>query len=405
MRKSTAMLVVLVFLSASCLTVSLSVKAEPRTITVPDDYTTIQEAITNANSYDTIFVRAGTHEGPINQTLTIDKPLSLVGESTESTIMNLYPAYNVTWIFATPFFNYSDAIAIYANEVNIKNFTIVPRPSGDIYVGGDKVKITGNNITRGLTIAGSHSYVAGNTIGYRFTLKNTSLNFIEGNSVSECFYMEYADSNLIANNTCNGFTIGYYGYTCSSNIVVGNILKGDDFLPWGIGIDNSGTDNVFACNNVSGYPGLGYGGWGVSLASYAVNNTFYHNNFFDNKINAAVTESANFWDDGNQGNYWDDYAGTDHNSDGVGDTTYLINANNIDRYPLMSPFDINSVSIELPPWATTILNPQPTHSPEPTPEPEPFPTTLLIGSAIAMAAVVGLGLLVCLKKRQRNKRP
>jgi len=37
----------------------------------------------------------------------------------------------------------------------------------------------------------------------------------------------------------------------------------------------------------------------------------------------------------------------------------------------------------------------------PQPETEPFPTTLIIGSAIAVAAVAGLGLLIYLKKRKR----
>lgn len=41
--------------------------------------------------------------------------------------------------------------------------------------------------------------------------------------------------------------------------------------------------------------------------------------------------------------------------------------------------------------------------PEPTPETEPFPTTLLIGSAVAVVAVVSLGLLVYLKKLRRFK--
>ena len=36
---------------------------------------------------------------------------------------------------------------------------------------------------------------------------------------------------------------------------------------------------------------------------------------------------------------------------------------------------------------------------------EPFPTTLVIGSIIAVVAVVGLGLLVYLKKRREEKRP
>jgi hypothetical protein len=46
--------------------------------------------------------------------------------------------------------------------------------------------------------------------------------------------------------------------------------------------------------------------------------------------------------------------------------------------------------------------PTPTPTPEPEPKQEPFPTTLLIGSVIvvALVAVVGLGLLVYLKKRR-----
>ncbi len=58
---------------------------------------------------------------------------------------------------------------------------------------------------------------------------------------------------------------------------------------------------------------------------------------------------ANVWDDGypSGGNYWSDYACVDlyggpyHNetgSDGIGDTLYVIDANNQDRYPLMGSF-------------------------------------------------------------------
>ena len=44
MRKTVALLVVLVFLATLRLTVYLPVKAEAKTITVPDDSHTIQEA-------------------------------------------------------------------------------------------------------------------------------------------------------------------------------------------------------------------------------------------------------------------------------------------------------------------------------------------------------------------------
>ena len=45
-----------------------------------------------------------------------------------------------------------------------------------------------------------------------------------------------------------------------------------------------------------------------------------------------------------EGNYWSEYNGTDSNQDGIGDTPYTINANNIDHYPLMGTFQSFNVS-------------------------------------------------------------
>jgi hypothetical protein len=60
----------------------------------------------------------------------------------------------------------------------------------------------------------------------------------------------------------------------------------------------------------------------------------------------------------------------------------VIDANNIDHYPLMAPF-------EGPPAPT----------PSPEPQSEPFPTTLVIVTSVIMA-VIGIGLLVYFKKRR-----
>lgn len=69
-----------------------------------------------------------------------------------------------------------------------------------------------------------------------------------------------------------------------------------------------------------------------------------------------VAGATNVWDDGGEGNYWSDHTSRYPNASevgntGVGDTPYFINENNMDRYPLMSPFEIDSVAEELPEWA------------------------------------------------------
>jgi hypothetical protein len=94
---------------------------------------------------------------------------------------------------------------------------------------------------------------------------------------------------------------------------------------------------------------------------------------------------VNFWDNGSVGNYWSDYLtrypnASEIGSSGIGDTPYVIGANNTDNYPLMAPFEV---------------------APLPEPEPIAFPTTFVITVSTASVVVFGAGLLVYFKKRKR----
>ena len=73
----------------------------------------------------------------------------------------------------------------------------------------------------------------------------------------------------------------------------------------------------------------------IGIRAIEPNNQIYLNNFMDNDLN-AYDEENNSWDDGNAGNFWDDYKGIDENEDGRGDTAYDI-VDNVtrDSYPLM----------------------------------------------------------------------
>ncbi len=95
---------------------------------------------------------------------------------------------------------------------------------------------------------------------------------------------------------------------------------------------------------------------------FSSNNTVCHNNFINNTQNGVNQGAANIWssDYPQGGNFWSNYKGLDlfggatqttPGSDGLGDTSYAINSENIDKYPLMRPLiltvlgDINNDGI------------------------------------------------------------
>ena len=394
MSKSVSLLLVLLLLTSSHLIVSLPVKAD-RTLVVPDDYPTITSAIDSAAAGDTILVKEGTYEGPVNQTIVIDKTLSIVGDNAENTIIKLYPAYNISWILTASFFSYSDAITINADNVRLSSLTIfLSNPGGYITVNGDMTQIGGNNIIAGpevgLVVRGSYCNITDNipigsskffnlggyeSSGGLINLSGSS-NIIARNSFSKIHIS--GNSNTVSNNTCWNLRLS----DANQNVVSGNKIGTTTRHSTGIYVIGNSAHNVVYANNIAGYS------YDVEINSEsAENNTFYRNNFINNYNNHVyiytgnLTGTSNFWDNGYEGNYWDDYNGTDNNRDGIGDTPYIIDDKNVDNYPLMYTYDIENDGVALPP-------------------PEPFPT-MLVAAALLIVAVVGVGLLVYFRKRNR----
>jgi nitrous oxidase accessory protein len=73
--KSFASLLALIFIASIVILQPVTVNADSKTITVPDDYPTIQQAVNLAQSGDAVYVKQGIYY----ETVVIDKPLTLKG--------------------------------------------------------------------------------------------------------------------------------------------------------------------------------------------------------------------------------------------------------------------------------------------------------------------------------------
>jgi nitrous oxidase accessory protein len=446
MSRITVFLLVLV-LVASSTAVFLPVSAESRTIVVPDDYPTISSAIENASDGDTIFVKKGTYQ---EQSIEINKSISLIAEDAHQTILNLNPPLVKTMYLRNWIWIPASAITINANGVKLQDFTI-NLPDDDygvgsgIYVIGDRIafigntianrsiyvqgnmqNITGNLIPSALEVIGSHQTIANNTIGETLKIQgsfsqivfnnitnsyyfsgihlNGSNNVIIQNSFSE-MVMEDSNSNIIGDNVFSRLVLEPFGDGCSHNIVTKNHVTGNGKINDGIHVQ-LGSNNTISANNIRDCE------YGLSIGNAATQNSVYLNNFFNNSeqhITCYSNYTENRFDNGNKGNYYDTYHGADGNWDGIGDSPYIIQEIHWDEelkrevtvvyfqdnLPLMTPFDIDDTSIELPDWASELSNSLP--KPQTA---EPLPTAWL---AVAIAsAIVGVGLIAYFKKFKKR---
>jgi nitrous oxidase accessory protein len=469
MRQILLLLLVFVFLTASSVIVFVPVNAGSRTIVVPDDYPTISLAVENALAGDTVLVKKGSYN---EETLEISKPISLVGEGCQETIVNFDPPLVEVWIF---YYNTTvpvTAIVIDTDDFVLSGFTInmpagmfakdkIAVTSGFIATGdrielvgnkissslqlsGDLLNICDNEIAGSLAVAGSNQTVMNNSIrggfdgrgsfnriidnaiGEDVTLSGSSFNLIIGNSFLS-MYMGHSDSNFISNNSFITLWLGFEGRACSNNTVSANKVVGPGL--WGI-LMSAGSYNVFHDNLICNFTGS-YSGYGIAIGGnhlVAEYNTFYRNILMNNNRNVGtnweVLGAGNFWDNSEVGNFWDDYAGVDSDRDGIGDVPHIVKGCKWDdavsglvefvfgqdNFPLMTPFDVDSVSIDYPKWAYALLDPsfesQPENS-EPSSktelESELFPIALFMGSVFAVT-IVCLGLFFYYQKRRGDKR-
>jgi len=140
--------------------------------------------------------------------------------------------------------------------------------------------------------------------------------------------------NVISGSTACGVWLGITGYSTENNSISENSVKNNTY---GVSFYCADYNEIFA-NSITESSICGI------CFNLSENNRIFHNNFIDNAQQACVTTgSVNTWDTGypSGGNYWDDFTArypnaTEIDTSGLWNTSYVLDANNTDHYPLMN---------------------------------------------------------------------
>jgi parallel beta-helix repeat protein len=346
----------------------VSTKAQANTVTIPDDFSSIQAAINSASDGDTVFVKTGVYEIVEGTQLVINKTLSLIGEDPENTMLlgvfgkssSSIPAIRVAApnVIISGFTITGFGIAIqtanyyeepYPLNCKITNNNIVNNYEG-IRPRRNDLLVSENNITdNGKGIAG-YSVQNITITGNNMTENGYGIYIWESRNVTVC-------NNNFSNNT-HALNLVLHGpYFIYGN----NITQNNEGIRFAEGCHNATIyGNNISQNNVAIMMLIFPNGGNVVVSG--VGNTVFGNLFAENFEQLNYTQ-LNFefpgysmgadiikWNNGTIGNYWDVYGGADENGDNIGDTPYILDENNQDNYPLINPIDPATVIPEFPSW-------------------------------------------------------
>jgi len=255
-------------------------------------YTTIQEAIDAKETLDghTLLVYPGVY----HEYVEVTKTLTIEGKNRDETIVE--PG-NTSVII----------VLVQANDSVVANLT----------VRGSTFGIWCRNV-RGCSV-----------------LNNRVVNCATGIRLDRSGKNEPALCNCLVkgNEVLNCTLRGIHLYDAFNNTVTDNLIQNTT------GGSYAAIDIEYSYNNTFVHNQLKNNECGLWMNTGAFNNTIYYNNFINNTLQVRTYGGHTTWDSGypSGGNYWSDYVGTDANGDGIGDTWYTIDEENVDRYPLMSP--------------------------------------------------------------------
>lgn len=306
-------------------------KSSQATVTVPDDYPTIQAAVNASSPGGTVFVKTGTY----HEHVTINKSLSLVGEDAQNTTIDGDDTGG-------------NVVNVVADNVTLSGLTIRNSQTG----------YSGIRLASASNCRVFNNYVVNNWYGillHQCSGDNVAENNIRNNG--DGVHIESLSKNIaVTGNTITGQTFFGVHLISSSNISISQNNVANN--PYGIYLDASSNNQITqnnasygdygvyldasSKNSVVGNSITGNNMYGVYFYSYSNNNIFYNNDFGANEQQVNGTGGQiNIWDNGDRGNYWSDYLAKYPNATEIDDSgswnmPYIIDADNADQHPLVN---------------------------------------------------------------------
>jgi parallel beta-helix repeat protein len=316
-KRCLIVVAVLLFLAQMVILGHVVEKTEATSILhVPGDFPTIQEAVNFAVSGDTIQVSAGTYYERVvmNQSVTLlgegggvtildgeNKLETIIKVVADNVVVSGFELRKTGWAWARA------GVEIYGADNCTVVDNLLNHTCHQIRLDGSRgTKVVGNIVT-----APSYPFPQS---AYGIRVENSVDCLIEGNNVSNNIggiHLENATRCAVIRNYVfqNGQGIRLYS-PCQDNRMSGNTVF------------NNSYDGM-----IEAMPG------NQTLEG----NLFVHNNFINNSEPFIYKVEGCIWDNGDEGNYWTAYQGTDFNDDGVGDSAYHIGLEQ-DNCPLMGAY-------------------------------------------------------------------